>query len=75
LTIELPIGSKQGTYDLAFLSNTGAQVLGASGTAELHDHNVTLKASIDLSGVQPGLYILAVRQAGVEWIRYPVRVV
>ena len=43
LTIELPIGSKRGPRDLTILSNTGTQVPGASGTAELHDHNVPLR--------------------------------
>lgn len=74
LVMELPIGSKEGTYDLALLSETGAQILGATGTAKLEDHNVTLRADLDVTGVRPGAYLLALRQPGLEWTRYPVRV-
>jgi hypothetical protein len=35
---------------------------------------VILKTEIDLAGVSPGLYVLAVRQPGMEWNRYPIRV-
>ena len=74
LFMELPIGSKEGTYDLALLSENGAQILGATGTAKLEDHNVTLRADLDVTGVRPGAYLLALRQPGLEWTRYPVRV-
>jgi hypothetical protein len=74
LVVDLPIGSKEGTYDLALLSNTGDQLLSAAGTAQLQDHLMVLRAEIDASGVSPGLYILALRQPGLEWSRYPIRV-
>jgi hypothetical protein len=72
--MELPIGSKEGTYDLAFLSETGAQIVAAIGAAKLEDHNVVLRADLDVSGLLPGVYVLSLRQPGVEWTRYPVRV-
>jgi AraC-type transcriptional regulator len=28
---------------------------------------------VDLRSVQPGLYSLGVRQAGLEWTQYPIR--
>ena len=74
LIMELPIGSKEGTYDLTLLSETGAHILVASGTAKLEDHNVTLRADVDVAGVRPGPYVLALRQPGQEWSRYPVRI-
>ena len=61
LVMEVPIGSEEGTYDLALLSEAGAQILDATGTAKLEDHNVTLRADLDLSGVRPGVYVLALR--------------
>ena len=72
--MELPIGSKEGTYDLTLLSETGAQILVASATAKLEDQNVTLRADIDVGGVGPGSYVLALRQPGQEWSRYPLRI-
>jgi hypothetical protein len=74
LTLDLPIGSKEGTYDIAILSESGAHILGATGTAQLQDHIVSLRADVDVGGVPPGLYFLALRQPGLEWTRYPLRV-
>src|SRR5208337_5669898 len=54
LILDLPIGSKEGAYDLALLSESGAQILGASGTAQLQGHVVSLRADVDMSGVKPG---------------------
>ena len=74
LTLELPIGSKEGAYDIAILSESGAQILGSTGTAQLQGHIVSLRADVDVGGVPSGLYFLALRQAGLEWTRYPLRV-
>ena len=74
LILDLPIGSKEGAYDLALLSESGTQIWSTSGTAGLQDHNVSLQADVDVSGLQSGLYFLALRQRGLEWSRYPVRV-
>src|SRR5271157_5047507 len=74
LILDLPIGSKEGTYDIAILSESGAHILGATGTAQLQDHIVSLRADVDVGGVPPGLYLLALRQPGLEWTRYPLRV-
>jgi len=74
LVLDLPIGSAEGAYDLALLSESGTQLLSATGTAQLQDRVVVLKADIDVRGVRPGTYLLALRQPGAEWVRYPVRV-
>ena len=74
LILDLPIGSKEGTYDIAILSESGAHILGATGTAQLQNHIVSLRADVDVGGVPPGLYFLALRQPGLEWTRYPLRV-
>lgn len=74
LVLELPIGSKEGSYEVALLSGGGEQVRGTTGIARLENHTTILNADIDLAGVSPGSYFLGVRQPGVEWSRYPVRV-
>jgi hypothetical protein len=74
LTLYLPVGSKEGNYDLGLLGATGDEALRATGTARLDDHVVVLRADVDLAGVRPGSYVLGVRQAGLEWTRFPVRV-
>jgi hypothetical protein len=74
LVLDLPIGSKEGPYEVALLSGGGEQVRGTTGIAQLENHTSILNADIDLTGVSPGSYFLGVRQPGVEWSRYPVRV-
>jgi hypothetical protein len=74
LVIDLPIGSKEGNYDLAFLNEAGNELSRATGTARLEDHIVILRADIDIRNLSPGLYFLGLRQPGPEWRRYPTRV-
>ena len=74
LVVDLPIGSKEGPYDVGLLTGTGDQILRATGMAELHDHIIDLRVDIDLSSVRAGAYSLGVRQATLEWARYPIRV-
>ena len=73
LNLELPIGSNEGAYDVALLNPSGAELFRASATAKLEDHIVVLRANVDLAGVSPGLYFLGVRRPGLEWTRFPIR--
>jgi len=70
----LPVGSKEGNYELAVLGSSGEEIRSATGVAQLENHTVALNADIDLAGVSPGSYCLGVRQPGLEWSRYPARV-
>jgi hypothetical protein len=82
LILYLPIGSTEGTYEVALLSNTGYEadrsglrvVFSATGTARLEDHIVILRTDLDLAGVRPGSYFLGLRQPGQQWTRFPARV-
>ena len=73
LNLELPIGSNEGTYDVALLDPSGAELFRASATAKLEDHIVVLRANVDLTGISTGSYFLGVRQPGLEWTRFSVR--
>jgi hypothetical protein len=74
LIVDLPIGSKEGSYDLALLNEAGDEVSRAKGTATLEDHVVVLRADIDIRNLSPGFYFVGLRQLGPEWNRYPTRV-
>ncbi len=74
LTVEMPIGSKEGRYDVALFSEAGDEVLRAAGTAQLENHVVILRVDVDVAGVRPGPYSLGLRQPDLEWTRFPVRV-
>jgi len=74
LILDLPIGSKEGPYDVGLLTDTGDELLRATGTAELRDHINRLRVDVDLSSIRPGTYSLGVREPSLEWTRYPTRV-
>ena len=74
LVLDLPVGSKEGIYELALLGGGGEAVRTTAGMAQLKNHTMILKADIDLTGVSSGSYLFGVRQSGLEWNRYPVLV-
>jgi hypothetical protein len=74
LVVDLPIGSKEGPYDVGLSTATGDELLRATGTAELRDHINRLRVDVDLSGIRSGDYSLGIREPNLEWARYPVRV-
>jgi hypothetical protein len=74
LNLELPLGSNEGAYDVALLNASGAELFRTSATAKLEDHIVVLRADVDLAAVPPGSYFLGLRQRGLEWMRFPIRV-
>lgn len=74
LVLNLPIGSKEGPYDVGLLTETGHQISRTTGMAQLHDQITDLRVDVDLSGVQAGEYSLGLRQSGLDWTRYPIRV-
>jgi hypothetical protein len=73
LNLELPIGSNEGTYDVALLNPSGAELFRTSATAKLENRIVVLRADVDLAGISPGSYFLGVRQPGLEWARFSIR--
>lgn len=74
LVLDLPIGGKEGSYEVGLLGGSGEEIRRATGIAQLQNGTVILKADIDFADVSPGLYFLGVRQAGLDWTRYPIRV-
>ena len=74
LVLDLPIGSAEGSYELALESESGTQLLSATGTAQLHDGVVVLRADVQFRDVSPGVYVLGLRQPGLEWVLYRVRI-
>jgi len=74
LVLDLPIGSKEGPYDVGLFTETGDEILHATGVAGLHDHITGLRVDVGLSSIRSGTYSLGVRQPSLEWTRYPTRV-
>ena len=74
LTVYLPIGSEEGAYELALARQADAPLATARGDAVLVDQNVVLTARMDLSPLDPGVYLLGVRRGEFRWAYYQVRV-
>ena len=73
LNLELPIGSNEGAYEVALLNSTGTEILQETGTAELKEHVVVMTVDLDLANIPAGLYFLGLRQPGLAWTRFPIR--
>jgi len=71
LTVELPVGSKAGAYELQLAMNHRAAV-STGGNAELHNGTTAFTVRINLSGFEPGNYSMVIRQVPNDWNLYPV---
>jgi hypothetical protein len=74
LVLDLPIGSKEGSYELALLNEAGDEVAQATGAAQFEDQVVILRADVDCARVRRGYYFLALRQPGREWTKFAAHV-
>jgi hypothetical protein len=74
LIVDLPAGSKPGTEEIAIFSETGSEIFDTTATARLQHQVVCVEVDIEVSRFQPGQYFLGVRQPGLTWNEYPVRV-
>ncbi len=72
LSFYLPVGSEEGTYDIAFVDSSERSLRKATGEASLRNFVQVLPVELDLSGVSPGLYELRIRRAQMPWNAYPV---
>lgn len=71
LTVQLPIGSKAGEYQLQ-LKRSDNPVVSTAAEAKITNGTTTFTVKLDLSHVAPGNYSIVVRQVPFEWNYYPV---
>lgn len=71
-TIDLPVGSVPGHYDVELQQPRGNTVTRASGTANLVNGLTLLKIRIDTRAVQPGAASLRVHPPSRSWSRYAI---
>jgi hypothetical protein len=71
--IYLPEGSRVGTYEVAvFREELGKPLATATTTATMGKGMTALDATLDLSRVSSGHYLLGVRPTGVDWSYWSV---
>ena len=75
LNLELPIGSNEGAT-IWRCSNPKLEMKFSVNecTAKLEDHIVVLRADVDLASVVSGFVFSWSAPAGLEWRRFPIRV-
>jgi hypothetical protein len=71
LTLDLPIGSREGQYEIQVLEQPGKPVASASGSAKIQNYVTVLQVKIDLRNVSPGRYLLGIRRPELDWTYYP----
>jgi hypothetical protein len=71
LTVELPVGSKAGAYELQLKMNDRA-VVSTGGTAEIQNGTTAFATRINLSQLAAGSYSMVIRQVPLDWNLYPV---
>ena len=74
LSVYLPIGSEEGQYEIQILREAETPLVALSGSATLKDHNVVLRLRTDLTGLDPGRYLLGLRKGNFRWTYYPIAV-
>jgi hypothetical protein len=72
LSIYLPVGSEEGTYDVALVDSSERSLREATGEARLRNFVQVLPVELNLSDVSAGLYELRIRRAQMPWNTYPV---
>jgi hypothetical protein len=72
LSIQLPIGSEDGIYDVALVSSVGQLLLEARGEAKLQNFVEVLPVQVNLADLAPGLYQLRLRRAQTQGSSYSV---
>jgi len=72
LNLDLPIGSREGQYEVQLLEQPGKPIASAGGIAKIENYVTVLQVKIDLRNVSPGPYLLGIRRPELDWTYYPV---
>jgi hypothetical protein len=70
--VYLPIGSKEGQYEVQILREAETPLVTGRGSATFEDRNVVLRLKADLTGLTPGRYLLGVRKGSFRWMYYSI---
>jgi hypothetical protein len=75
-TLSLPIGLPEGPYDIRILTTQLELLRREQASAVFTNGAITISIAIDLRGIKPGRYTLALRPVaeGEEWRTYPLMV-
>ena len=72
LTIRLPFGSREGTYEVRIVKSADHPLVSATGDAKVENGTTALTAKMDFSGLAAGNYFICLRRLPWDWTCYPV---
>jgi hypothetical protein len=72
LTIQLPIGSEAGSYEVTLRNSAQTTLLVSMGRAQVENGITTLLANMDTSSIPAGKYEFGWRPVDFDWRYYPV---
>jgi hypothetical protein len=72
LTLYLPVGLEEGTYDLRVMDDQLQKRLTQTVLAKFSDHVVKIDTSLDLRSLPRGRYVLALRPTREDWRTFPL---
>jgi hypothetical protein len=67
ITIQLPVGSEPGEYEVQVLDANLKSRASSTGKAAIIDYVTTLETTLDTSALPAGGYQLAIRREGYDW--------
>jgi hypothetical protein len=70
LKILLPLGSREGLYDVRIVAPSGKEVAESSGTARLSEDATSLEVMMPLISLQSGKYLIQIRKPQLSWESY-----
>ncbi|MGE4222285.1 MAG: hypothetical protein AB7I23_03025 [Vicinamibacterales bacterium] len=73
LTLLLPVGAEPGTYDVQLLDSDLRSRSEATGEGAIENFVTTVRVRVNLQGLVPGRYQLAVRRHGDSWRMFDVQ--
>jgi hypothetical protein len=72
LTVQLPVGSDAGLYEIQIRGSDEKPLRSANGQAVIENGITKLSVSIDARSIQPGQYQFAWRLEDFTWRQYPI---
>jgi hypothetical protein len=72
VSIDLPLGSRTGAYDVGIFEKPEKPLVSAIGRAGVESDLTVVKARLDLSELNSGRYLLGIRPPGVDRGYYPL---
>jgi len=73
VSLDLPEGSRAGTYEIAiFREDLGKPLATATAVTKIDKGMTVMEVTLDLTRVSSRHYLLCVRPAGIDWSYYPL---